>query len=86
MMPFKQAFELSSFYYNYQDTNVLINEVERLATKDVGRLREFAISLKDKTAGLLSNIGRLDRIDFIVSLIAGSIINDLDRLEKRNQE
>ena len=72
--------------YNYKDTNVLINEVERLATKDIGRLRKLAISLKDKTAGLLSNIGRLDRIDFIVSLTAGSIINDLDRLEKRNQE
>lgn len=54
-MPFEQAYVIARFYYDYQDTNVLIDEAENLVTEDAVRLREFAVSLKDETAALLNN-------------------------------
>lgn len=63
-IPFEQAYVISRFYYDYQDTNVIIDEAETIAAKDASRLRELAVLLKDETATLLDNIGRLDRIDF----------------------
>lgn len=64
IMPFEQANDIARFYYDYQDTNVIIDEAERMATVDVGRLREIAVDLKDETTTLLNNIGRLDGVDF----------------------
>ena len=63
-MPFEQAYVVARFYYDYQDTNVIIDEAERMATEDVVRLRETAVGLKDETATLLNNIVRLDGMDF----------------------
>lgn len=63
-MPFEQANVIARFYYDYQDTNALIDDAEKLATENAGRLRELAVSLKDETATLLNNIGRLDGVDF----------------------
>ena len=63
-MPFEQANDIAWFYYDYQDTNVIIDEAERMATEDIGRLREIAVDLKDETAALLNHIGRLDGVDF----------------------
>lgn len=63
-MPFEQAYVIARFYYDYQDTNALIDEAERLATEDTGRLRELAVSLNAETATLLNNMGRLDSMDF----------------------
>ena len=63
-MPFEQAYVIARFYYDYQDTNVLIDEAENLVTEDAVQLREFAVSLKDATATLLNNIGILDGVDF----------------------
>lgn len=63
-MSFEQAYVIARFYYDYQDTNVLIDRAEKLATEDAWRLRELAVSLKDETTVLLNNIGRLDGVDF----------------------
>lgn len=63
-MTFEQAYAVARFYYDFQDTNHLIAEAERMATENAGRLREFAISLKDETATLLDNMGGLDGTDF----------------------
>lgn len=63
-MTFGQAYAVARFYYDFQDTNLLIAEAERMASEDAGRLRVFAISLKDETATLLDNTGRLDSVDF----------------------
>lgn len=63
-MTFEQAYAVARFYYDFQDTNLLIAGAERLATENAGRLREFAISLKDETATLLDNMGGLDGVDF----------------------
>jgi hypothetical protein len=63
-MPFEQAYVIARFYYDCQDTNVIIDEAERIAADDAGRLRELAVVLKDETATLLNNMGRLDRINF----------------------
>ncbi len=51
-IPFEQAYVISRFYYDFQDTNVIIDEAETIATKDAGRLRELAVMLKDETATL----------------------------------
>ena len=40
-MPFEQAYVIARFCYDYQDTNVLIDEAERIATEDTGRLRRI---------------------------------------------
>ena len=63
-MPFEQTYVIARFYYDYQDTNVIIDEAERLASEDSERLRELALFLKDETAALLNHIGRLDGVDF----------------------
>ena len=63
-MSFEQAYVITRFYYDYQDTNAIIDEAERMATEDAGRLREFALSLKEETAALLNNIERPDGVDF----------------------
>ena len=63
-MSFEQAYVIARFYFDYQDTNIIIDEAERMATENVGSLREFAVSLKDETTALLNHIGRLDGVDF----------------------
>ena len=63
-MPFEQAYVIARFYYDYQDTNVLIDEAENLVSEDAVQLREFAVSLKAETATLLNNIRGLDGVDF----------------------
>lgn len=63
-MTFGRAYAVARFYYDFQDSNLLIADAERMASEDTGRLREFAVSLKDETATLLNNIGRLDAVDF----------------------
>lgn len=63
-MTFEQAYVIARFYYDYQDTNAIIDEAESMVTEDTGRLREFAVSLKAETVALLNNIGRLDGMDF----------------------
>lgn len=64
MMSFEQAYVIARFYFDYQDTNAIIDEAERWATEDSERLRELALSLKEETAALLNHIGRLDGVDF----------------------
>lgn len=63
-MTFEQAYAVARFYYDFQDTNALITEAERMAAGDAGRLRELALSLKDETSALLDNMHRLDNVDF----------------------
>ena len=64
MMPFEQAYVIARFYYDYQDTNAIIDEAERMATEDTEGLREFAVDLKEETAALLNPMGRLVGVDF----------------------
>lgn len=49
-MTFEQAYAVARFYYDFQDTNHLIAEAERMATENAGRLREFAILLNSQEA------------------------------------
>lgn len=63
-IPFERALALARFYYDFQDTNVLIAEAEGMATENPTELKEIALSLKAKTTTLLDNIGRIDGIDF----------------------
>lgn len=61
---FEQAFAVARFYYDFQETNLLIAEAETMASESDGRLKEIAVSLKKETDNFLNNIGRLDGIDF----------------------
>lgn len=63
-MLFEQAMALARFYYDYQDTNALIVEAEAMATENPAGLKEIAFSLKAETAKLLSNMERLNCVDF----------------------
>lgn len=63
-MTFEQAYAVAQFYYEFQDTNSLIADAERMASEDSGLLREFAVSLKDETVALLNNMDNLDDVDF----------------------
>jgi hypothetical protein len=63
-MPFEQANVIARFYYDYQDTNSIIDEAERIVSEDAGTLREMAVSLKAETSALLNNMCKLDGIDF----------------------
>ena len=45
-MSFEQANVIARLYYDYQDTNVIIDEAERMATEDVGRLRRLLLTSK----------------------------------------
>ena len=64
MISFEQAYAVARFYYDFQDTNLLIAKAESMASEDSGRLRKFAVSLKDETVALLNNMGNLDGVDF----------------------
>lgn len=50
VMPFEQAYSIARFYYDYQDTNAIIDEAEAMATEDAVRLRELAAKFQDETA------------------------------------
>lgn len=40
-MSFEQAYVVSRFYYDFQDTNVIIDEAECMAAEDAGRPRQL---------------------------------------------
>lgn len=65
-MPFEQAYAVARLYYDFQDTNRLIAEAERMAGEDAGLLKKLAVTLKYETATLINNMGRLDGVDFKV--------------------
>lgn len=72
-MLFEQAFALARFYYDFQDTNVLIADAETIAWDNPAGLRKIAISIK---------ASYLDALAARHDGFAGSILNDLDRMEK----
>ena len=72
-IPFEQAYALARFYYDFQDTNALIADAEAMVGENPERLKEIALSLK---------ASHLYALATKLNGIAGSIINDLDRMEK----
>lgn len=63
-LTFEQAFIVAQFYYDYQDTNQLIEEAEAMAVENAGALKETVLSLEAETSTLINNIGKLDGVDF----------------------
>ncbi len=47
-MPFEQANIIDRFYYDYQDTNTIIDETEWMATENAGQLRGFSCPMAGK--------------------------------------
>lgn len=56
-MLFEQANVIARFYYDCQDTNVLIDEAERMATEDTEGLREFAVSIRRRPPDTVRQAG-----------------------------
>lgn len=52
-IPFEQAFVLARFYYDFQDTNVIIAEAEAMAADDLNGLRTVATKTVDREPSAL---------------------------------
>lgn len=51
-IPFEQANVIARFYYDFQETNLLIAEAETMASESDRRLKEIAVSLKKESSVL----------------------------------
>lgn len=62
---FDDALRLASFYRDFNDTNALISEAEKLASSDMAKLHSLAVSFLSEADKFLSqNLSRLDDVDF----------------------
>ena len=51
-LSFDDWFEIAQFYYDWQNTNMLIDEAERVAEENPEQLKELAGTLKEESAKL----------------------------------
>ena len=61
---FDDWYEITQFYYDWQNTNRLIDEAERLAEENPGQLKELAGTLKDNLAKLIDFLYKIGNPDF----------------------
>ena len=65
-LSFDEAYKLAQFYYNYLNTNSIIDEAEKLAYENPAELlKELAALLKDKSAKLIDNLEIIKDVVFI---------------------
>ena len=64
-LSFDEAYILAQFYYDYLNTNSIIDDAEKLAYENPGLLKELAAALKDKSAKLIDNLEIIKDVDFI---------------------
>ena len=64
-LSFEEAYRLAQFYYDYLNTNSIIDDAEKLAYENPGRLKELAAALKEKSAKLIDNLEIIKDVDFI---------------------
>ena len=55
-LSFDDWYEITQFYYEWQNTNRLIDEAERLAEENPGQLKELAGTLKEESAKLINTL------------------------------
>lgn len=64
-LSFDAVYLLSQFYFDWQNTNQLIEDAERLVKENPEQLKELAGTLKEESTKLIENINRIKDIDFI---------------------
>ncbi|MCH5236064.1 MAG: hypothetical protein J1E16_12290 [Muribaculaceae bacterium] len=65
MLSFEDCYKISQFYFEFQNTNRLIDEAERLAEENPIQLKDLAGLLKEKSSHLIDNLKRIKDVDFI---------------------
>ena len=65
MLYFEDWYKISQFYFEFQNTNRLIDEAERLAEENPIQLKDLAGLLKEKSSHLIDNLKRIKDVDFI---------------------
>ena len=65
MLSFEDCYKISQFYFEFQNTNRLIDEAERLAEENPIQLKDLAGLLKEKSAHLIDNLKMIKDVDFI---------------------
>ena len=63
-LSFDDWYEIAQFYFDWQNTNRLIDEAERLAEENPEQLKELAGTLKDESAKLIGSLSKVDNPDF----------------------
>ena len=63
-LSFDDWFEIAQFYYDWQNTNRLIDEAERVAEENPEQLKELAGTLKDNLAKLIDSLYKIGNPDF----------------------
>ena len=53
MLSFEDCYKISQFYFEFQNTNRLIDEAERVAEENPEQLKELAGTLKKESAKLI---------------------------------
>ena len=57
-------YEIAQFYFEWQNTNRLIDEAQRLAEENPEQLKELAVTLKDNSAKLIDSLYKIGNPDF----------------------
>ena len=61
---FNVAQTLAQFYFEWQNTNRIIEEAERLAEENAEQLKKLAGTLKDESAKLIDSLSKVGKPDF----------------------
>lgn len=66
VLPFEDALAVARFYYDFQDTNALIDEAEKMAEDNINKLETIAKKLRAATRSFLvkETVEKIGRIDF----------------------
>ena len=65
MLSFEDCYKISQFYFEFQNTNRLIDEAERLSEEIPIQLQDLSSLLKEKSSHLIDNLKRIKDVDFI---------------------
>ena len=65
ILSFEDCYKISQFYFEFQNTNRLIDEAERLAEENPTQLKDLAGLLKEKSAHLIDNLKMIKDVDLI---------------------
>ena len=63
-LSFDDWYEIAQFYYDWQNTNRLIDEAERVAEENPEQLKELAGTLKEESAKLIDTLYNIGNPDF----------------------
>ena len=65
ILSFEDCYKISQFYFEFQNTNRLIEDAERLAEENPIQLKNLAGLLKEESANLIDNLKMIKDVDLI---------------------